>query len=416
MIDPEPEATESRGVRRRTVLTGVLGALGAGGAVTAVLAADGSSKGDAKNASASPVPASTMPPPPVLPDSARLAKYAGYPAQVVFHPDGKSVAAARWVWTGPDRLETADTIDLVEAATGRVIRSFSSPECGRTLLAFSADGRSLVTGGDSTSLWDVDTGRLKRTYAEDRYGDANALALTPDGKTLAVGGLRAGSDGYVEFYDVDSGKLIGKPKLIAGSPIGLLSLSPDGTTVAASGGTSAQLVTVPTATITARLDGGSGFAIFSPDGRSLYCDGTPGFAPDDRPVFIYGDAGTPETTHEIPMFQRNAVGGSATRIPLQPLLEEFDAFAVSPDGRTLAFGGKITGKSIGAVWLVDATSKQTTGLISLGSYLGAAGPANIRIGGAGLAFSPDGKMLAITTTTPGSIGKPTYTLQMWQVR
>ena len=187
---------------------------------------------------------------------------------MVFHPDGKSVPAARWVWTGADTQDTADAIDLLDTATGRVIRSFTAPECGRTLFAFSADGRSLVTGGYSTRLWDVDTGRLQRTFAEDRYGDTTALALTPDGKTLVADGLLAGGDGYVEFYDLDSGNLLGEPKLFPDSPIVLLSLSPDGTTVAASGGTSAQLVTVPSATVTARLDGGSGFAVFSPDGKS----------------------------------------------------------------------------------------------------------------------------------------------------
>jgi RNA polymerase sigma factor (sigma-70 family) len=69
-----------------------------------------------------------------------------------FSPDGKSLAWAGW---------TDGTVSLGEVATGGVRRRFVGHRGQVSCLAFSADGRTLVSGsGDTTALvWDL-TGRL----------------------------------------------------------------------------------------------------------------------------------------------------------------------------------------------------------------------------------------------------------------
>jgi WD40 repeat protein len=68
-------------------------------------------------------------------------------------------------------------------------------------VAFTPDGKSLVVGGHhEVTVWTVETGKLaKRLYtrAERAYG----LAFLPDGK-LAVAGGRPGQEGDVRVYDL----------------------------------------------------------------------------------------------------------------------------------------------------------------------------------------------------------------------
>src|SRR5207253_1731643 len=71
-----------------------------------------------------------------------------------------------------------------------------------TALAFSPDGKQLVTGGVHELLvWDAATGKLvsRRPTRAER---AHALAFLADGR-LAVGGGRPGQEGDVRVYDLD---------------------------------------------------------------------------------------------------------------------------------------------------------------------------------------------------------------------
>ena len=70
-------------------------------------------------------------------------------------------------------------------------------------LAFTPDGKQLVVGGHhELTVWDIDTGKLlKRIYtrAERAYG----MVFLPDGK-LAVAGGRPGQEGDVRIYDINA--------------------------------------------------------------------------------------------------------------------------------------------------------------------------------------------------------------------
>lgn len=82
------------------------------------------------------------------------------PAILVFSPDGKALA-----WTG----SRAPTVHLVELATGRERHAFTGHKGGVWALAFSADGRTLISGSSDTSslVWDL-TGRLVEKSARGK--------------------------------------------------------------------------------------------------------------------------------------------------------------------------------------------------------------------------------------------------------
>jgi WD40 repeat protein len=89
-----------------------------------------------------------------------------------------------------------------------------------TALAFSTDGKTLVTGSyDQTAIvWDVETGQMRRLLR--LRGFVSGLILTPDGTRLVT------DDGHV--WDMHTGRLLRKAR----SYIAPLSCSPDGRTLA----------------------------------------------------------------------------------------------------------------------------------------------------------------------------------------
>jgi hypothetical protein len=74
-----------------------------------------------------------------------------------------------------------------------------------TALAFTPDGKKLVVGGHHELLvWDVESARLEKRV-RTRARRAMALVFLPDGK-LAVAGGRPGEEGDVRVYDLNAGK------------------------------------------------------------------------------------------------------------------------------------------------------------------------------------------------------------------
>ncbi|MDZ4790084.1 MAG: TIR domain-containing protein, partial [Hyphomicrobiales bacterium] len=97
---------------------------------------------------------------------------------VAFSPDGRTLLSG----------STDNTLKLWDAGTGREIRSFAGHTRGVYAVAVSPDGRTLLSGSvDNTlKLWDAGTGREIRSFAGHTRG-VYAVAFSPDGRTLLSG-------------------------------------------------------------------------------------------------------------------------------------------------------------------------------------------------------------------------------------
>jgi WD40 repeat protein len=119
-----------------------------------------------------------------------LRGHPGGVGRLVFSPNGQTLAT---VGAGDN------TVKVWDVATGR--ERLTLRGCGFSL-AFSADSSLLVTGDRDRKvrLWDLDTGRERLAL---QYADGvTQVALTADGKTLAVGDGR-----LVKLWDVTTGQL-----------------------------------------------------------------------------------------------------------------------------------------------------------------------------------------------------------------
>jgi WD40 repeat protein len=150
-----------------------------------------------------------------------------YRAQVVFSPDGKTLAVATPNQIQPDRDAHATLVDLKSGNTVHV----KLPFCHHCPVAFSPDGCTLavVTGltlGHESELLFIDAAKGKvsrRMYARFK---ATCGTYTPDGKVLLLGG-----DTRLHRWDIARGTEIKAP-WGHNEPVRCVACSPDGKTIA----------------------------------------------------------------------------------------------------------------------------------------------------------------------------------------
>jgi WD40 repeat protein len=113
-------------------------------------------------------------------------------AALVFSPDGQTVA-----WG-----DGQGNIDLWDVAQRKVIRQLQGHQNFPRHLAFSADGKTLVStawGEDALRLWDVSAGQeLTQRRADVMGKQLSAFAASADGKTVLTGS----TGGIVKVWDL----------------------------------------------------------------------------------------------------------------------------------------------------------------------------------------------------------------------
>jgi RNA polymerase sigma factor (sigma-70 family) len=199
-------------------------------------------------------------------------RHGGPVGAVAISPDGKTAASGGGLGD--------PTVRLWDMATARELRAFTGHTGQITGVAFTRDGKQLLSCAQDATVrvWDVGTGaEVRQLRGHD--GGATGLALAPDGKTVAT----ASQDDTARLWDVATGAEV---RSLAHAP-GVL----------------------------ARVAGVNGVA-FSPDGKALAS------AAEDGVVRLWDPATGKElqslTAHE----------GAATCV------------AFSPDGKVLASGGR----------------------------------------------------------------------------
>ena len=353
-----------------------------------------------------------------------------------FHPDGKSVALA----------DAKGKVTLYRVAGGKPVATFDhgSPVNG---LVFSPDGKRLITGGSAPNVvkvWDLGTAKNPKPVSEI-MGATNPRAWIGNDQIAAAEGSGAG------VYDLTQKKWVGFAKGISGE----WAVSPDGTKLAATGtnglrvrlwdlttgkqlhaandnfpdpalllptadgqavfilaGNAAfrwpvgQVTASPAGTLPGRAlvaaIGGKRLAVAIPEGVLIYDDFDPmkplpakpsrmlteqaagcrsvAVSSDGKKVAYAGPAG------EEPRIVIADAGKGTTLRVLPPPHTAGLALAFSPDGKRLAVVGR---DGFLRVWPVERPTGSDTELWKVRIQRGLHG---------GVAFSPDGKLLAASSS------------------
>ena len=177
-------------------------------------------------------------------------------------------------------------VRLLDLRSGRIRRFQGRHEGSVDTMRFTPDGRTLVTSGADGVLivWDVAGGEIRETLSGHAKGDVWGLDVSPDGRSL----YSSGNDERAFAWDLTGDRSLARPFALARpfvpdardvSPRGL-ALSPDGRTLAL-GHSDGAVDFLDAQTLRRRrslqaLRGFVGAIAYSPDGRLLAVAGQHG--------------------------------------------------------------------------------------------------------------------------------------------
>ena len=326
-------------------------------------------------------------------------------------PDGKLAFAANGRWIAGVRRQRS--VLLWNSVTGKVVRRFQPPREYIDSVAFTGDGKTLISGGDKVRFWEVATGKSVRQFTPPARSGAH-VALAPDGRMLATWG-----DCELVLWDLQAGR---QRRVGSGhqGPVHGVAVSPNGRLAATTCfGDAARLWDLATGRELRQFPGlgneGTAGVVFSPDGRLLA-------AADvvktvrlwnmdtgaevrrltiDRPLDVAfsadGKVLLTKSWNSVVQLWDPATGKELRKMDLAALRsgpgDGHDInVAMSPDGQWLA----VVGSTV-ELWRLD-TGKLWRRLTE-----------PMRDTGGPVAFSPDGRLLAVR-----DVSKHNDTIQLWE--
>jgi WD40 repeat protein len=264
-------------------------------------------------------------------------------------------------------------------------------------VAFLPDSRTVAVGTyQEISLWDAQTGAENRRMKVDESVDA--IVITPDGRMKAVGHVIATDQGYNPvLYDLQSGQ---SKKLARHSKdLAKFTFSPDGNTLASVGQDE-----TPTRSSTLRLwDAQTGelkHALVGPASHTLGAHSA--FSPDSNTVAALdvgrSNKAADEQVNVLFWDVQTGAQKGTLRVSLKNIFA-LSPLAFSPDGKRIAIAA--AGNGIG-VW--DVTSgtllRTLTGDLDFAQRL---------------AFSPDGRRLVSAGFTSRLFGGSRDLMKVWDI-
>lgn len=268
---------------------------------------------------------------------------------VAFTPDGKGFATV-----GRDGM-----VYLWDASQSTPIRSMRGHGSGFRFVydvVFSPDGRTLATSGEGglVQLWDSKAAKILRTF-RSTGSDVRAVAFSPDGSLLA--GVAV--DGAATLWEVATGRRI---TVFRGDTPLMLSVgfSPDGKRLATSGADGAKIWDLRTRQEGVSFGRPGALPAFTSDGEKIAAVNRPGGG-----LGIYSKDGRPLVTNV------KELGDRIAEVACHPIKPDLAA-SVNAKGR-LDLWDLAKNRS---VWTIKP-------------------PSDDKITRRGLAFSPDGRFLAV---------------------
>jgi RNA polymerase sigma factor (sigma-70 family) len=140
-------------------------------------------------------------------------------------------AEKRWAWERPDPARLKLNMAVMVTDPGFAARAVLRRAAAVPAMAVSPSGATLAVGGAGgpLTLWDARTRKVRAT-CEGHANDLLAAEFSPDGKILAS----AGADGTVRLWDAATGKAQATLKGHDG-PVRSVAFSPDGMALATGG-------------------------------------------------------------------------------------------------------------------------------------------------------------------------------------
>lgn len=192
--------------------------------------------------------------------------------ELVISLDGRLLASAIRNYA---HREPPGQIKLYNAKTGLHLKTLSGHKDNVYGLAFSPNGKRLISGGgDSTvRVWDVESGECLATLSEPRE-PVVGVAYSPDGHYVACGG----NDSMVRIWDARTFRQIhacpepGADDPLSCSAVNNVAFSPDSKNIASATYGAAMIRDVRTGMVIHRMNGHSDYVhplAYSSDGKLL---------------------------------------------------------------------------------------------------------------------------------------------------